>query len=413
VLNVDLTAVAHNTREVRSRIGTDRQLFAVVKGDAYGFGLVDVARTVIDAGADALATVHLRDGIALRRSGIRDPILIYGGNLWDAESAEVVAEHDLITTIVDEESAQAFGSHASRSVRVFVKVDVGLERLGCPPPRTLAVVRQVRRFPNLKLQGIYTHLHVPRTYTPRLRHGDGVDEQYLKWQFQRFVAVLNELREHRLKPATQMAASSGPMLIVPGIELNAVDPGRLIYGLRALSKANSTLDLRPAFHSLVSRLIQVKYVDRDEFADQLPAGLRRGQRIGVIPIGLADGLMHVNAGHVLIRGKRARIIGMFFEHARLDLDGLPDGRVGDEVVIVGRQGAAEITFDEVIKERGLDMPAGLAPLIGHSVPRAYIRPTEPSIARSVGAARRRGQSGRAKHANPVASNVDVGRFRRG
>jgi alanine racemase len=132
------------------------------------------------------------------------------------------------------------------------------------------------------------------------------------------------------------------------------------------------IDVRPAFVALKTRLIQVKAVSRQQYVEEAGFELNPDMRIGVVPMGYGDGLGSVDCGEVLIRGRRAAIIGTFFEHARIDLSAVPDAQPGDEVVVVGRQGSSEISVEEVIEHQGLRTPAGLAAAIRETVERRYL-----------------------------------------
>lgn len=130
--------------------------------------------------------------------------------------------------------------------------------------------------------------------------------------------------------------------------------------------------LRPAFRSLKSRLIQVKDLRREEFPEELDFSPRGVARVGVIPMGLGDGLADITCGKVLVRGRRRRLLGTSLEHARVDLTGLGEARVGDEVVVVGEQQGSCITSEEVLAHRHTRMPAGLGVLVRGSVERIYV-----------------------------------------
>ena len=136
------------------------------------------------------------------------------------------------------------------------------------------------------------------------------------------------------------------------------------------------MDLQPAFVSLTSRLIHVRAVERTEFRDLAPIPLTDGLRFGVIPIGLRDGMASLTCGEVLVRGRRVPIIGgLSLEHTRVDLTRVPDAEIGDDVVIVGRQGGAAIDPQEVIEHQELGVKAALALAVGSSVPRVYREPS--------------------------------------
>lgn len=345
--------------------GEATSIFAALKANAYGFGLDEVAGVAVSSGADGVAVADLGDAVGLRERGIEVPILLYAGNLWDAAAVTAVEAHGLMPTIFDRRTAETLASHATRPVRVFVKVDVGLERLGLAPAEAAAFVATVRALPNLELHGLYTHIDVSG--------GDDAGA-YVDWQLERYARLCRELEDGGVRVPVRMAASSAVLRLVPDMRLDAVDPGHMIFGLWPPGPARVEATLQPAFHALTSRLIHTRVIDRTEFVERSPIPLRDGLRIGVIPIGIRDGLASLTCGDVLVRGRRVPILGgLSLEHTRIDLTDVPDAEVGDEVAIIGRQGAAEIRPDEVIEHQGFAVKAALPLAVRGSVARVYLR----------------------------------------
>jgi alanine racemase len=360
---VDLGAISHNTAEVRRLAGNATRIFAAVKANAYGFGVGEVADVVLASGADALALVDVSDGVKLRRRGIRQPILLYSGSLATHQVVNAIDEYELIPTLVDWNGAAAYSSLAYRPLKAFVKVDVGLERNGVAPEAALDLVKAIRKLPKIQIEGIYTHLHVPAQLE---------STEYIEWQYDRFLNLLLAMGADGIDIPVQMVASSGVIRMTRAMMLNAIDPGHSLYGLTASGRENVHLDLRPAFGNLGTRLTQVKEFRRSEFADRLPFEATGVTRIGVVPFGLAHGMGALNCGQVLVRGCRVQLLGPpHVEHTRVDLTAVPGARVGDEVVIIGRQGAGEIQLREVMAHKGIDRDMMVALEIRESVPRIY------------------------------------------
>jgi alanine racemase len=363
---VDLGAIAHNTAEVRRVAGTDTRIFAAVKANAYGFGVSEVADVVLASGADALALVDIADGVKLRERGVRHPILIYAGSLATNSVVNAIDQYELMPTLVDWESSAQYSSLASRPFKAFIKVDVGQERNGIAPEQAVDLVKAVRRLPNIELEGIYTHLHVP---------AQGESEAYIEWQYRRFLDVLRGLDAESIQIPIQMAASSAVIRLTREMMLNAIDPGRVLYGLATPGRENVRLHLRPAFASLRTRLTQVKQFRRSEFLDQMPFKGEGVTRLGVVPFGQAHGMAALNCGQVLVNGHRVEILGApNIEHTRLDLTSVPNAKIGDEVVIIGRQGDGEISPREVMSHQNIDQALTLALEIRDSVGRLYRKP---------------------------------------
>ena len=361
---IDLAAITHNVREVRKLIGPGTQLFAALKANAYGYGLIEVADTVLSAGADALAMVDLKEAAALRQHGIVAPILLYGGIRADQDSVAVVEQYELMPTILDLDDAKTYARYAQSTIQSFVKVDVGFERLGVAPDETIAFLKALQGMAKLRVHGIYTHMHVPAGEAPEVG-------QYIAWQFGRFDAVLQEAQRAGFQIPLKIAASSGSLRLSTSIYLNAVDPGAMLYGMPAAGPTTVSVDLRPAFRALKSHIIHTRPIEREMFRELAPFPLRPGMCIGVLPIGIADGMLSLHCGQVLVRGRRAAILGISLEHTRIDITDV-DAQVGDEAVIIGRQENDEIRLCDVVDSRQLPTELAVPLTVGPTVGRVYL-----------------------------------------
>jgi alanine racemase len=296
----------------------------------------------------------------LRGAGIAAPILVYPGTLLDAAAVGALVHHRLIATVHDRRSLEALVAHADDRLEVFLKIDSGLKRLGVPAGEASSAASQIRISGRLRLTGAYTHLHLPDT--------DSDTSDHVRAQFDTFrqaVAGLgSELR--------RMAASSRVLARFPSMLLDAVDPGRALYGLPWKGDPEFQAALKPAFAGFRTSLLQVKELQGELLSQPGPfneAGIRR---IGIVPIGLRDGLGRLNCGHVLVRGRRVRLVGHpGLEHCRVDLTDAPDAEPGDEVVVVGEQGRERITLADVLAANP-ELPVTAAGLeVGNSVTRVH------------------------------------------
>jgi alanine racemase len=352
LFEVDLDAIAHNIREIQRVVGAGVKLFAVLKCNAYGFGLKEVGQVVERSSAFGIAVGNLLEAVYLRRHGATKPILVYANNL--AAVAGVVVQHDLMPTVQDVESAEAYARAASatgRTARVFVKVDVGLNRNGVLPCDAAAFCGIVGGLPACRIEGIYSHFDVP---VP-----EHESREFVEWQFARFRRVLEELEEAGIRVPIRMVAHSSIVPHFPHMDLDAVDPGKLVYGLYDAEGALRPLVLKQAFRALRTRLVAAKRVSWDgRFNDQARGTGRPGQAIGVVPLGWGDGFPRSGGGkaEVLLHGKRVPVVGeLTVEHARISLDDVPDARVGDQVVIIGNQGNEAISVAEVAQRSGMGL----------------------------------------------------------
>jgi alanine racemase len=366
-VDVDAAALRHNVGELRLLAGPRTRLFIALKGNACGFGVAQAAVTFAAAGADALATVDCADAVAIREAGVTLPILVYGGNLLTREVVEAIEHYGLMPSVHDAWSLEALARWHRAPVRTYVEVNVGGERLGVDTAEAPQFVRRVAGLPDVTLAGVHAHMHVPDGAA-----GDAV----VAWQYRRFMAVLAELRRDGIDVPLRMIASSKTLVRTLEMNLDAIDPGHLAFGLRPTDLITVPMNLRPAFLALKSRLVAVRRFAREDFVDCQPFPGRSGMRFGVIPFGAADRLHRLNCGTVLVRGRRVPLLGApSAEHARIDLSAVSDAEVGDEVVIIGRQDESEITLDEVRRAQGGVRESAITRDIPATIPRRYLHAT--------------------------------------
>ena len=311
------------------------RFYAVCKNNAYGCGARETAATMLAAGADAFAVSDPEDAERIRAAGVKAPILLYASTCPDA--AEAVAELDLIATVHDFDGLHAF-SRVKRAVDVHVEIDCGYGRLGFTPSEWRDAFDRLRRARNLNVVGIYTHLTSVE------------DAAVVAKQSALFQKAEAEAHAAGFRDIERMAASSRVMLGYPGLNLNAVNPGRMLYGMIE-DPWQGKADLAPVIRSICSRVLQVKAIPASFDFDwkrhrEAPGTLRTA----VIAFGFKDGLPRQPAGgSVLIRGRRAPIIGFrATEHTIVDVTDVPDATAGDEVTIVGTQGDETISGHDAV-----------------------------------------------------------------
>jgi alanine racemase len=363
LFEIDLGAVAEFARNIRALVGANTTIFAALKCNAYGFGLLPVARTVIAAGADAISVVDRADAIRLREAGIKAPILVYPGSVACAEEVAAAEAYDLIPTIVDLASAAVFSRFARRPLRVAVKVDVGQERLGFPAEAAAEAIAAIARMAKLGVHVVNSHPNVPQPSS----------HEYLDWQLGRFEALCQRLEALGIAPPIRMVASSKILAVLGRPAFNAVDPGQMFFGPFRAEGDVPWPTARQALSKLSSRLIHVRTIARSAFEREAPFPVRAGTRMGIIPLGSADGAARLHAGEVLVRGRRAGLLsGPSLEHMRIDLTHIPEAEVGDEVVLVGTQGSEVIAPEAVVAHQKLARMTDIAMAVGPRIPRRYI-----------------------------------------
>lgn len=348
-LEIDLSAIGRNTQLIKDLVGPDVAVLASLKADAYGHGALRVARTVLHHGATWLGVATVSEAAPLRAAGVAAPILVFGYTApWQAREA---VRLDLRLTVYELESAQALSRAAGdlgRAVRVHVKVDSGMARLGLRAEDADGVVRFVAALgalPGLVVEGVFTHFAT----------ADSADQTYARRQLDRFNRVLAALDAAGLRPPLTHAANSAALLTLPEARFDLVRPGVAIYGLAPSAEVRLPPGFRPAL-AFKTQVAQVKEIPAGEGVSYGATYITTAPtRIAVLPVGYADGFRRAPAdwGEVLIHGHRAPLRGrVCMDQCMVDVTRIPGVRLGDEVVLIGGQGEDELTAEAVAERLG-------------------------------------------------------------
>jgi len=380
---VSLGALTHNLRAIRShvnpgvrRAGERRKILAVIKSNAYGHGIVPVARALSRARADWFGVTCSAEGAELRESGIREPILILTG-FWAGEEQRIL-EHNLTPAIMRAEQLKLLEQAAARSrqarrgpVGFHLKIDSGMNRLGIATSEIPAFARALEDCPHLRLEGTFTHLASSEVFTT---------EQSIE-QEKTFDAALACMRSRGLDPGIVHMANSAAIVSRPSTWYRMVRPGAILYGYHQFfepSELNpemeAKLPVRPVL-SFRARIISIR---------DLPVGARVGynarwtarepSRVAVLSAGYADGLVRVlsNKGRVIVRGQLAPIIGtVSMDLTAADVTSISSVRIGDIATIYGTDGGTTQSVPDVAKMAGT-ASAELLCALGKRVPRFYL-----------------------------------------
>ncbi len=362
---IDCDRVEHNLRLIRERVGGSVRIMAVVKADAYGHGAVAVSKSLLHAGANSLAVASLEEADELRRAGVRANILILG--YTQPNWASAVVEGGFSQTVYHLNLARALSAEAVRNkavVPVHVKIDSGMGRIGIEPEHAVHFVREIQKLEGLELEGLYTHLAV----------ADDPENDYTVKQLERFKALQEELKNSGVRIPVMHAANSAAAIFFPQSHLDLVRPGILLYGLSpSPGMKDKVSDFRPVMSvkTTVVELKTVKPCSKISYGGTFTAG--RATRIATLPAGYADGFSRrlSNVGKVLVGGREAPIVGnVCMDFMMADVTDVPDVKVGDEVVLIGRQGNTEIEVDDIAAVYGT-INYEVVSLIGKRVARVF------------------------------------------
>jgi len=343
-IEVDHAAITHNLAVIRELAGAGKQVIAVVKANAYGHGDLEVSRTLLAAGVERLGVATLGEGLKLRAAGIGAPILVLWGLGQPEAEPAIVSDLEPVVYSADavamlERAAAKLGRRAS----VQLKVDSGMGRQGAEPELAINLAVSIARSRHLRLVGTFSHLAVP-----------GEDDSHTDVQLLRLAQVLDAMRSAGVDPGLVHVAASGGIVAGVGGFADAVRPGLMLYGLKPHWALDREIDLRPA---LSLRALPLRIFD-------LPAGqgigyglrfrTRGATRIATLGIGYGDGWprVHANNGYALVRGQRVPIVGAIsMDGLTIDVGEVDGVTYGDEFALIGSQGAARITADEVADQR--------------------------------------------------------------
>ncbi len=361
---IDLTAITHNLKKIREKVGNAR-IVAIVKANAYGHGIIRVAETAVNAGVDYLGVGFLEEGLLLRRRGFTIPILVLGGVLFhqvhrfiDNELEITVSSLDLAYAI--NAAAEKLGSKA----KIHLKFDTGMNRIGMHFSKAVQVFERLKPLRHLEIIGIYSHFST----------ADEQDHRYTHLQFQRFKAILRDAEHIGIHPIYRHIACSGAIHQHPDTFFNMVRVGLAMYGLYPSNSSIHDMDLHPVM-TFKSKVVFLKTVKAGE-----PVSYGRTYyttddvTIATIPVGYGDGYNRLlsNRGHVLIHGKRHRIIGsVCMDQIMVEIQSDTKVRIGDEVVLYGRQQHGEIPVEEVAQLIGT-IPYEVTCWLARRVPRVFI-----------------------------------------
>lgn len=368
---IDLGAFLHNLSLVRRTVASGVKVAIMVKADGYGHGALALSRAALEAGlTELIGVAHVDEAAALRQEGLTAPMMVLGGCFED-RAAEVV-ELGVEMTLYSLKLAEALDAEARKRGKVVschLKVDTGMGRLGIPPEETLGAAKRLLDLKGLKLTGIMTHFST----------ADHIDQAYAREQLERFGRAVGSVREAGIEVPCVHAANSAAILGLPESHFDMVRPGIMLYGAPPSAEVGGEADLRPVMtlKSRVGHLFDLAVGESVSYGRRFTAS--RPSRIATLPIGYGDGWSRLlsNKGSALIRGQRVPIVGkVCMDLTMVDVTDVPGVAVGDEVVLIGRQGDASISADEVAHTTDT-ISYEVFTNISKRVPRIYIRDGRP------------------------------------
>ncbi|WP_110954853.1 alanine racemase [Anaerosinus massiliensis] len=358
---VDLAAIAHNMKEIKSKVQGNAKICAVVKANAYGHGVVAVAKTAIETGADYLAVAILNEALELRHAGFLEPILILG--FTPAEHADQLVRHDIEQAVFTLEMAEALSKAAAnqqKTAKVHLKIDTGMRRIGIRPDQAGAFAEKIQSMPNLEIVGMFSHFAT----------ADSEDKAFAQTQLARFKTAIAQVESKKIHIPIKHIANSAAILEMPEAHFDMVRAGIILYGLWPSDEVKHSIDLKPAMQ-LKAKVAYVKTMPSD-------CGISYGQifrtqresKIATLPIGYADGWTRLLTGKVRveIHNKLVPIVGKIcMDQCMADVTEIADVQIGDEVILFGSE---QVSIDDIANLLGT-IHYEIVCMVGKRVPRVY------------------------------------------
>lgn len=344
-VEIDLEAIRYNARNIKALIGKCEP-FAVLKADAYGLGAPMIAKVLKEEGYNHFAVATLEEAIELRESGIDDMILTL--SLVPSENAEEIVKYDISVMISTYDNAKAFNDEAlkqGKKIKYFVALDTGMGRIGYDARKLDLLVdeaKELQALSNMELFGIHSHFCT----------ADETDKSFSYEQLDRFKKADEALKQAGVGYHARMIANSAAIIDMPEtLEFEMCRPGFILYGVLPSDEVSKDiLKIKPA----MSVKCNVAYIKTVEPGDTIGYGRKftasKQMTVATLPIGFSDGFPrgYSEKGEVLIKGKRAKILGnICMDTFMVDITDIPGIKAGDEVVIMGTDGTDKITVEEI------------------------------------------------------------------
>lgn len=360
---INLAAVRFNINNIQKKLGENIELMAIVKCNAYGHGAIEVSRQALNIGVKALGVSSLYEGIELRDIFKDIPIIVLSAGM--SGQAEEFIEYNLSPVVCTWQMTNALADAARKRgtrAKVHIKVDTGMGRIGVWHERADEFTRQVHKMPDIEIEGICSHFAT----------SDEQNLDFAKQQFEWFNRCLEKIKDLpiRFKHISNTAA----IFNLPEAHLNMVRPGLSIYGVSPSEYVKDVEKLRPAL-SLKTKVAFLKTIPKGRTLSYARTyKTEKEMKVATLPVGYGDGypLSLSNKAYVLIRGKKARILGaVTMDQIMVDVTDIKDVKTEDIAVLIGKQGDEEITATEIARMAGT-IPYEIFTSINKRVQRVYL-----------------------------------------
>ncbi|AZV56200.1 alanine racemase [Clostridium sp. AWRP] len=364
---VNLDNLAYNMRSIKAKTMT-KEIFGVVKADAYGHGALEVSKVLLENGATRLSVAVLSEGIELRKGGITCPINILG--VTPSTLFPDLIEYSLEPVVFSYEYAKSLSEYAkskNKQVKVHLAVDSGMGRIGfLPTEHSIEEAVKISKIFNIQIEGVFSHFST----------ADEKDKKYSKFQFDKYRWFVNELKEKGLNIKIRDISNSAAIVDLPETYCDGVRPGIILYGYYPSDEVDkSRLDIKPVM-TLKASVVYLKTLNEGQYVGY---GRRfkteRRTVIATLPVGYADGYTRILSGKlkIIINGKLAPVIGnICMDQCMIDVTDIEDVKIGDEVILMGSDGNVKFDAEDIAKLLGTISYEVLC-MVNKRIPRVYIK----------------------------------------
>ena len=366
---IDLDAIAYNTRNIKKLIG-DKDLIAVVKANCYGHGVIDIIPTLLENGVSRFAVAMISEALEIRDNKITAPVMILG--FTPLYLGEELINNNIEQTVYDLDYAKELSKIAltlNKKAKIHIAIDTGMGRIGfLPNEKSIDNITEICSLEGIEVIGIFTHFST----------SDEKDKEYSHEQFTKMLSVMDTLKKRGIDIPLKHVANSGAIIDLPDTYLDAVRAGIILYGYYPSDEIDkNNLALKPAL-TLKATITNVKTLEKDMYVSYGRTFKTSNETIvATIPVGYADGYLRKLAenGKVIIKGEFAPIIGRIcMDQFMIDVTNIPDVKIGDEVILLGEKNGLKYNADDMAKK--LDtINYEVTCMLKSRLPRVYIKDT--------------------------------------
>ena len=366
---IDLDAIAYNTRNIKKLIG-DKDLIAVVKANCYGHGVIGIIPTLLENGVSRFAVAMISEALEIRDNKITAPVMILG--FTPLYLGEELINNNIEQTVYDLDYARELSKIAltlNKKAKIHIAIDTGMGRIGfLPNEKSIDNITEICSLEGIEVIGIFTHFST----------SDEKDKEYSHEQFTKMLSVMDTLKKRGIDIPLKHVANSGAIIDLPDTYLDAVRAGIILYGYYPSDEIDkNNLALKPAL-TLKATITNVKTLEKDMYVSYGRTFKTSNETIvATIPVGYADGYLRKLAenGKVIIKGEFAPIIGRIcMDQFMIDVTNIPDVKIGDEVILLGEKNGLKYNADDMAKK--LDtINYEVTCMLKSRLPRVYIKDT--------------------------------------